>query len=47
MKMQIERLFETVYYLMQKGNVTAGRLAERLGVSARTVASFPLGAAPL
>lgn len=35
--MQIERLFETVYILMQKGNVTAKQLAERLGVTVRTV----------
>ncbi len=35
--MQMTRLFEIVYYLMQKGNVTAGILAERLGVSVRTV----------
>lgn len=35
--MQIERLFETVYILMRKGNVTAKQLAERLGVAVRTV----------
>jgi predicted DNA-binding transcriptional regulator YafY len=36
-EMQIERLFETVYILMQKGNVTAKQLADRLGVTVRTV----------
>ncbi|MEI6100212.1 MAG: YafY family protein [Eubacteriales bacterium] len=35
--MQIARLFETVYILLQKGNVTAKQLSERLGVSERTV----------
>ena len=35
--MKIERLFETVYILMQKGNVTAKQLGERLGVTTRTV----------
>ena len=36
-RMQIERLFQTVYILMQRGNVTAKQLAEKLGVTVRTV----------
>ena len=35
--MQVGRLFEIVYILMQKGCVTAGQLSERLGVSERTI----------
>jgi predicted DNA-binding transcriptional regulator YafY len=36
-KVQVGRLFEIVYLLMQKGNITAGQLSERLGVSERTI----------
>ena len=36
-KMQIERLFKIVYYLLDKKNVTANELAEYLGVSKRTI----------
>lgn len=35
--MQINRLFEIVYILLEKGKVTAGELAERFEVSTRTV----------
>lgn len=35
--MQIHRLFEIVYLLMEKGSVTAKELAERFEVSTRTV----------
>lgn len=35
--MQVARLFEIVYTLMQKGRATAGQLSERLGVSERTI----------
>ena len=35
--MQVGRLFEIVYILMQKGCVTAGQLSGRLGVSERTI----------
>ncbi len=35
--MQMMRLFETVYLLLEKRSVTAKELAERFGVSARTV----------
>lgn len=35
--MQESRLFQMVYYLLRKGHATAPELAERLGVSVRTV----------
>ena len=35
--MQISRLFEIVYMLLERGAVTAGELAERFEVSARTI----------
>ncbi len=35
--MQIQRLFEIVYILLEKKNVTAGELAEHFEVSARTI----------
>ena len=35
--MQTQRLFEIVYILLDKKKVTARELAERLGVSRRTV----------
>ena len=35
--MQMNRLFEIVYVLMNKKSVTAGELAERFGVSQRTI----------
>lgn len=35
--MQIDRMFETIYLLLEKGCVTAGELAERFEVSKRTV----------
>lgn len=35
--MQISRLFQIVYYLMERKNITASELAERLEVSARTI----------
>lgn len=35
--MQISRLFEMVYLLLDKKKVTAGQMAEHFGVSARTV----------
>lgn len=35
--MQVGRLFEIVYILMQKGSVTARQLADRLSVSERTI----------
>ncbi|MDR0898148.1 MAG: YafY family transcriptional regulator [Oscillospiraceae bacterium] len=35
--MQLSRLFEIVYILLQKRRVTAGELAERFGVSVRTI----------
>lgn len=35
--MQVARLFEIVYILMQKGSMTARQLAERLDVSERTI----------
>ncbi len=35
--MQISRLFEIVYILLERGSVTAGELAKRFGVSTRTI----------
>lgn len=35
--MQISRLFQIVYYLMERKNITARELAERLEVSSRTI----------
>lgn len=35
--MQINRLFEIVYLLMERGNITAGELAEHFEVTARTI----------
>lgn len=35
--MQINRLFEIVYLLMERGSVTAGELAERFEVTTRTI----------
>ena len=35
--MQISRLFEIIYLLMTRGDITAGELAERFEVSARTI----------
>ncbi|MCM3781592.1 YafY family transcriptional regulator [Neobacillus mesonae] len=35
--MQISRLFQVVYILLEKGTVTAGELAERFEVSVRTI----------
>lgn len=37
MKMQIERMFEIVYILLERKKVTAAFLAERFGVSQRTI----------
>ena len=37
MKMQISRLFETIYILLDKKSVTAKELAEHFGVSRRTI----------
>ena len=35
--MQIERLFEIVYILLEKGTVTAQELSDKLNVSKRTI----------
>ena len=35
--MQINRLFEIIYLLLEKGSVTAAALAERFEVSVRTI----------
>lgn len=35
--MQIERLFEIVYTLLDRGTVTAQELADKLNVSKRTI----------
>ena len=35
--MQVSRLFQILYFLMERGTVTAGELAEHLEVSTRTV----------
>lgn len=37
LSMQINRLFEIVYLLMERGSITAGELAERFEVTTRTI----------